>query len=94
MEIQPPYCTIIFRDYNNYDQVHFSDLKIIPRDQQFVSSKFDIVFKLEPVELHPNIVDTHRFFPFLLCTSIYTFQFTPGGVHSLYEKKDWRGVQD
>ena len=28
---------LLFRDYNNYDQVHFSDLKILPRDQQFVS---------------------------------------------------------
>ncbi len=37
MEIQPPYCTVLFRDYNNYDQIHFNDLKIIPRDQQFVS---------------------------------------------------------
>ncbi|CAF1153962.1 unnamed protein product [Rotaria sordida] len=35
VEIQPPYCTVIYHDYNNYDQVRFSDLKIIPRDQQY-----------------------------------------------------------
>ncbi|CAF3725532.1 unnamed protein product [Adineta steineri] len=34
-EIQPPYCIVLFRDYNNYDQVHFGNLKMVPRDQQF-----------------------------------------------------------
>ncbi|CAF1526720.1 unnamed protein product [Adineta ricciae] len=34
LQIQPPYCTVIFRDYNTYDQVHFGELKIIPSDQQ------------------------------------------------------------
>ncbi|UJR20757.1 hypothetical protein I4U23_023875 [Adineta vaga] len=37
VEIRPPCCTVIFRDYHNYDQVHFGDLKLIPRDQQFYS---------------------------------------------------------
>ena len=27
----------MFRDYNSYDRVHFGDLKILPRDQQYVS---------------------------------------------------------
>ncbi|UJR28839.1 hypothetical protein I4U23_010063 [Adineta vaga] len=35
VQIQPPYCTVVFRDYNTYDQVHFGDLKILPRDQQY-----------------------------------------------------------
>ncbi|CAF0984640.1 unnamed protein product [Rotaria sp. Silwood1] len=35
VEIQPPYCTVMYHDYNNYDQVRFSDLKVIPRDQQY-----------------------------------------------------------
>jgi hypothetical protein len=35
IQIHPPSCTVLFRDYNNYDQVHFSDLKILPRDQNY-----------------------------------------------------------
>jgi hypothetical protein len=35
VQIQPPFCLVLFRDYNNYDQVHFGNLKILPRDQQF-----------------------------------------------------------
>ncbi|CAF2403546.1 unnamed protein product [Rotaria sp. Silwood2] len=37
VEIQPPYCTVMYYDYYNYEQVRFSDLKIIPRDQQYYS---------------------------------------------------------
>jgi len=33
--IQPPYCTVLFVDYNTYDQVHFNDLKVIPPEQAF-----------------------------------------------------------
>ncbi|CAF5151833.1 unnamed protein product, partial [Rotaria sp. Silwood1] len=45
VEIQPPYCTVMYHDYNNYDQVRFSDLKVIPRDQQYVSLKFNIILE-------------------------------------------------
>ena len=37
MDIRPPFCTVLFIEYHTYDQVHFSHLKVIPRDQQFVS---------------------------------------------------------
>lgn len=37
VNIQPPYCTVLFIDYNTYDQVHFNDLKVIPPDQAIYS---------------------------------------------------------
>ncbi len=44
MDIQPPYCTILFVEYNTYEQVHFNDLKILSRDQQFVSFYYGCYF--------------------------------------------------
>ncbi|CAF2125629.1 unnamed protein product [Rotaria magnacalcarata] len=35
IQIQPHFCIVLFHDYNNYDKLHFSELKILPRDQQY-----------------------------------------------------------
>jgi len=41
VQIHPPTCTVLFRDYNNYDQVHFSDLKVLSDvNQNLVSLEF------------------------------------------------------
>ncbi|CAF0750284.1 unnamed protein product [Adineta steineri] len=59
VQIQPPYCTVVFRDYNNYEQVHFGDLKIFPRDQQY--------YQLIPPVVGPtsdlNPLAANTFFP-------------------------------
>jgi len=35
LQIQPPFCEILFTEYNTHDKVHFNDMKIVPRDQHF-----------------------------------------------------------
>ncbi|CAF4988336.1 unnamed protein product, partial [Rotaria socialis] len=44
VDIQSSFCTVMYHDYNNYEQVRFSDLKVLPRDQQYVSFKINAVF--------------------------------------------------
>jgi len=55
VDIQPPYCTVLFRGYDTYDQVLFSDLEIIPRDQQFYP------FILPSTDL--NMLTANAYFP-------------------------------
>ncbi|CAF3400706.1 unnamed protein product [Rotaria socialis] len=55
VDIQSSFCTVMYHDYNNYEQVRFSDLKVLPRDQQYYSL------------IHPtsdfNILAANTYFP-------------------------------
>lgn len=56
IEIHPPHCTVLFPDYDTYDQVHFSELKIISRDQQQFYSF------ISPLSNDFNILATNAYF--------------------------------
>ncbi|CAF3497381.1 unnamed protein product [Rotaria sp. Silwood1] len=59
VHIQPPYCTVLFRDYNNYDKLHFSELKILPRDQQY----YQYVPQIAATSHDLNVLTTNVCFP-------------------------------
>ena len=66
MDIHPPFCTVLFTEYQTYDQVPFSHLKVIPRDQQLVS-------------LFDRSINVHVILSFLVprCTTIIRFTSHP-----------------
>ncbi|CAF0852100.1 unnamed protein product [Didymodactylos carnosus] len=51
VEIQPTSCLVLFKDYNNYEQVSFNDLKLIPRDQ------LQHLIANQMTTLHPDAVN-------------------------------------
>ncbi|CAF0792830.1 unnamed protein product [Adineta ricciae] len=96
-EIHPPHCTILFRGYNNYDQVHFSDLKPIPRDQQFypfVAPLTDLsVFAANPyyaprAGYYPSTMDGC-----ILMPEAPPFPFNPDGSLCMYPSAQSSSMQ-
>lgn len=53
LQIQPPFCNIVFTEYNTHDKVHFNDMKIAPRDQHY--------YEYYP----PSLVPTSEYNPYV-----------------------------
>lgn len=53
LQIQPPFCNIVFTEYNTHDKVHFNDMKVVPRDQHY--------YEYYP----PSLVSTSEYNPYI-----------------------------
>lgn len=87
LQIQPPFATVIFLDYQNCEQVHFSDLRPLPREQHY-SSSMNPVSNVSTSDLNPlaasafyptSIVD-----PCVLMPEAPPFPFNSAGTVHLY----------
>lgn len=61
VRIHPPYCTVLFNGYDTYDEVHFSDLKQIPRDQQQQQQQQFYSF-IPPLSTDINLLTANPYF--------------------------------
>ena len=99
MQIQPPFCNIVFTEYNTHDKVHFNDLKVVPRDQHFVREKISIdrssrkcalfQYQYYPQSLVPSTGEFHPYVSippdgYLMMPEVPPFPFNSDGTLYMY----------
>lgn len=93
VQIQPPHCTVLFCEYNNYEQVHFSDLKIIPRDQpyyQYVPPSIVPPSDFNALAVGPHFLSRASYYPAtsdgcLAMPEAPPFPFNSAGTFYMYQ---------
>lgn len=81
LQIQPPFCNIVFTEYNTHDKVHFNDLKVVPRDQHF--------YQYYPQSLVPSTGEFHPYVSippdgYLMMPEVPPFPFNSDGTLYMY----------